>query len=382
MKLNIKKSVGITAVFLFSFYYLNSPILLWISSSGDLWVTALSLLFAIKTFDFIDNPGPISFLYLLFLGLSAVLFKESGFVTIGLFFTIVILYSKNSFRLKLIPYSIIMILLYSLYLFFYFKTQTFVDQDIEVNMKVFVNIWYYLGYIAVPISQRAAVMFPESYLWVLKSIKVIVSIVVPIFFILLIKSRNKSLLFFGAWSIMFLSTVSVFKMDLNLFDIFPGRPISRYMYSAVPGVLLIVAYFLNNLYNSRFKFWGIRKTLLAFTIFYIAGNFTAIGILSDLFREKQRMSDHIVASLDLLSNSLLENDTLIVVVDNIDNSEQMIKSEIHLESLILVKFDKNVEVEVVERGNAPVFAENASNHKHVVRWLPESYKLVSTDLER
>ena len=109
-KFDVPESVRNLSAFIFGFYALNASAIEWISVGHDLWVTGLSFIFAMRVLKLIEKPSNLLFLQVLMLGLTAVLIKESGFITIGIYYLLMIYRRKSPFHRDYRLYSIVFIL--------------------------------------------------------------------------------------------------------------------------------------------------------------------------------------------------------------------------------------------------------------------------------
>jgi hypothetical protein len=105
-RLGVERMTRNLAVLIFAFYFLNSPAIEWISVGHDLWVTGLCLVFVLRLLKFIEQPRTSTFLQLFFIGLAATLIKESGFVTLGIFFMALLLKRKSPLAKEYRVYSL------------------------------------------------------------------------------------------------------------------------------------------------------------------------------------------------------------------------------------------------------------------------------------
>ena len=377
-KFEINVKIRISSVLIFGFYFLNASAIEWISVGHDLWVTFLTLLFTLKTINFIKKPCPGDFIQILMLGIAATLFKESGFVTIGIYFLLLILNGKNPISRNIRYYSLLMIISYLIYLIIYFKTRTMVDKEIGLGFGTIINLWYLLSYTLTPFSKRVLSFVPEQMLWIIKLLKITVAIMLPLIAIYLVKKGSKAAIYFFIWSVMFLSTVSVFNWNLSLFDLYPERTVSRFMYSAILGMAVVLSWFLYGILFQRFQFFSKRVVFIPLIMIFILGNFLIIKKVSGAFVSSQKLSNNIIEGLDELSHDFADGDTLLVITDDIDHTAQIIKSEIHLKAIVFVEFDKHIEV-LVQAGNFSTLSDqNTTSKTHVIGWDTSINKFVDT----
>jgi len=347
-KFKVKENIRNLSALIFGFYFLNASAVEWISVGHDLWVTLLSFLFIIRTLHFIGKPNIAVFIQVLLLGIAATLFKESGFVTIGIFFLLFILKQQFPFSKSFRFYSLSILLVYFIYLVFYFSNRTVVDKEITLSFNIVTNLWYLLAYVLTPISKRVLNIFPENMHWLLATIKISITLIIPLAFIYIFKKSGKAIKFFLVWSVMFISTVAVFNWELGLFDLYPERTVSRFMYSAIPGYAVALAWLWFNIFSYYLKILYKKTVYIPLIVVFIVGNFLVIDKVSDIFIYHQKLSGGIINTLNNVPDKLACCDTIVVLTDDIGNTHQIIKSLFHLESIVFVKFDRQVKVRLKE----------------------------------
>ena len=98
------------------------------------------------------------------------------------------------------------------------------------------------------------------------------------------------------YSVMFISTVAVFNWELSLFDLYPERTVSRFMYSAVPGYAVVLAWLWFNVVLRYLKLLRKKIIYLSLIILFIAGNFLVINKISGIFIFHQKLSNDIISA--------------------------------------------------------------------------------------
>jgi hypothetical protein len=354
------------AVFIFGFYALNASAIEWISVGHDLWVTGLALLFSILTLRLIEKPKFSLFLLCWVSGFIALLIKESGFVTLGIYFILLILKGKSPFRREFAIYSLLFIVTYLLYLYGYFITRTVVDREMDLGISIIVNIWYLISYLEAPISKRIAEGFPYRYLWILKSIKIIAAVAVPVAFVFIFAKSKTAYRFFILWSLMFISTIAITKWDLTPFALYPERTAGRFMYLAVPGFALALTWILTTYFNKTiFKNVYLRYAIV---ILYIAGNFLVVQRISQLYFNQQRLVASILQSLKTLDPVLAGCDSLVVLTRDMEKTPQIITSGEHLRGMIYVILNHKTDVTVEQNENFTGTDLSAKDAKLTLGW--------------
>ena len=375
-KFNLEENIRNLSAFIFGFYFLNASAIEWISVGHDLWVALLSFLFILRTLHFIEKPNIAVFIQILLFGIAATLFKESGFVTIGIFFLLLILKQQFPFSRRFRFYSLSILLVYFIYLVFYFITRTVADKEIVLGFDTVINLWYLLAYIVMPISKRVLQFFPENLHWVLIIIKISITLIIPLIFIYIFRKGGEAAKFFLMYSVMFLSTVAVFNWELSLFDLSPERTVSRFMYSAVPGYAVVLSWLWFNVFSHYLKFLRKKIIYLSLIIIFIAGNFLIINKISGIFIFHQKLSNNIISALNNVPDGLANCDAIVVLTDDIDNTHQIVKSGHHLESIVFVKFDRNVKVLLKEDKQYSLVDLTYDGNILTVGWQTSTSKLL------
>ncbi|MCD6161912.1 MAG: glycosyltransferase family 39 protein [candidate division Zixibacteria bacterium] len=376
-KFGVSEKVCNLSALIFGFYYLNSSALLWISVGHDLWVTMLSLLFTLKMIDLIERPQILNFIIVFLIGIAATLIKESGFVTIGLFFLLLILKRKNPLSKEFRLYSIFIILIYLIYIIMYFITRTYADKKLVIGLETIMNLWYFIIYIIFPLSKRFAAIIPEGMLWAVKAIKITATLAAPLVLFYAFKKGGNALKYFILWSVMFISTIIIFDWNLGLFDLYPGKTASRFMYSVIPGFSVVISWLIINVIWARFKFLNKKSIMIIMVILFISGNFLIIKKVSNIFIYKQNITNEILDSLYGITDNLKKSDILIILTKDIESAFIVLPSEIHIEAMIFVKFNKLIDVQVKEVSQYKSNAIGYSDRVMTLGWDIKSNKMVT-----
>jgi hypothetical protein len=350
-KFGISDRVRGLAAFVFAFYALNASAIEWISVGHDLWVTLLSLLLAIKTIDFIRRPSPIIFLQIWLIGFAALLIKESGFVALGIYISIFILNYISPLRREFRVYTTFLILSFFIYLFFYFKTRTFADRDVELGIDTLINLWYFTTYLVFPLSERIVQAIPEKLIMVLEYSKIIITICFPLILIYIFKKAGIGVRFFILWSLMFISTIAILKWDVGPFTLYPYTTASRFMYTPVIGIAVSAAWLVSFIFDKIRGFKGLSFLKLSIALLYILGNIFITWQVSKLYFKQQNLSSRLISGLSSFKDVYDECDSLIVLTDSIDETPQVVASGHHLQAIMYVMLDYDMEVATVEREN-------------------------------
>ncbi len=367
-KFDVPESVRNLSAFIFGFHALNASAIEWISVGHDLWVTGLSLIFAMRVLKLIEKPSNLLFLQVLMLGLSAVLIKESGFITIGIYFLLMIYKRKSPFHRDYRLYSIVFFLTYFFYIFAYFSTRTVVERQLDLGPDTIVNLWYFMSYMATPISKRIAENIPAQLIWMFKFLKITVAVIVPVVLIYAYRKAGIGIRFFILWSIMFVSTISILKWNIHPFSLYPERTAARFMYSAVPGMAVVSAWVVMLFFGKFKRIFGKAYVKTFLVIVYVLLNFLITYRISRLYFRQQDLTASIVEIIDKLDPILVQCHSLVVLTNNKEKTPQIVSSGIHLQAMIYINSGRKLDVSVEERENYTMDDLGRTNGTIMIGW--------------
>jgi len=345
-KFDMHQREKIIAAAVFAFYFLNVSAIGWISVGHDLWVTLLTFAFTLRMLTFIERPGGVNFIIVLLLGMAATLFKEAGFITLGMYLLLLVLKGKNPISRKFLKYSVLIFMIYFIYLIVYFKTRTVIDKDIVLGVGTITNLWYLCTYLVTPFSARAVGLFPASFIWLLQSVKIAATFIVPMLFIYIVIRKEKTVIYFACWSLMFLSTVAVFDWGMSLFDLYPERTVARFMYVAVPGFGVMAGWLVNKLYRAIIKRPLKPYIAVALVMVFAAGNWVVVKKVTGLYFSRQEQCSRIISDLKPVVPDIKERGSLVVLTDDLEKTPQIIYTGNHLEAIIFCNYDIKAKVRV------------------------------------
>jgi hypothetical protein len=377
-KFNVEKRIRISSTFIFAFYYLNAPVIAWVATGHDIWVTLLSLLFVFHIFKVFKKPSLGGFLLAWTLAFSAVLFKESGFVTLGLYFLIAIYMKRSPFSGKLKFYTAFFILSFTAYLIYYAATRTYADKQLDFGVGTIINLWYFLTYMIVPLSKRITDMIPTSLIYSLKYIKIVLTISIPIVILMIIKKGPSIVKFFLMWVIMYLSTIAIMKWNTGLFNLYPEETAGRFFYTVDIGTAVILAWLLIMIYDKTGHIFRKRKFLIAVCSgIFIALNLGIIYKTTQIYLYRQSEVNNIMNDLGSISNQLANGDTLSIIVEKkYTPPEDIVESEPHIQAIIFMKFDKIITVDVTEETKIEYSERSTDNSRVFMLWNPKYRHLI------
>ena len=286
------------------------------------------------------------------------------------------LYHVNPFSKAYRWHSLLLIIVYLLYLFIYFGTKISIDKQIEIGIGTAINMWYFVVYLIFPLSKRIADLFPSGLFIVLKIIKIALTVAFPIFLVYAYKNSKTSIRFFVIWPIFFLAPAAVFSWHIGLLDLYSERTISRFMYVAVPGLAVIFGYTYYYIYNRHLKALNKNNIKIPLLIIFLACNWLLMYKISGLYRHNQQVFSDIIEVLSEIKPLINECDTLTIVTDNMNNTVEYMQSGMHTEAVIFVVFEKQLHVEVTESKENMYDILSYSNKHLILGWDSFENKLV------
>ncbi len=341
VRLDLSHSLTALASILFGFYFLTCPAVCWISAGSDLVTLTLMLTFILLLINYYQAASLKRFLLIALTGLAATLVKEVGFVSVLLFFIYPLLRKQNPFRKGYGAGAILMLLLFAGYLLFYFNTRSFVDKELVTDARVFTNLWFLATYQVLPISARMVSSLGESVHLLLYIVRAGVTLCLPLFWIWLFIKKGAAVRLFLLWPLLFLGPVAMFDWNVGLFDLYPERTASRYMYIALPATAVLISVIVSWLYGCM-KRW--KPVAVVALVLFLAGNLAAVYKVTRTYQVRQRESTHLFEQLSLNRAQLLPCDSLMIVLDNVANYPTLSKYPRVLEAMCYLVTDRNITV--------------------------------------
>jgi hypothetical protein len=375
-RFQVEDRVRYLSIIIFAFYYLNSPVITWIATGHDIWVTSMSLLFVLQILRVFDKPSFGGFLLAWALAFSAVLFKESGFVTLGLYFVIAYIKKRSPFSRKLIPYTVFLVITFLGYLVYYALTRTFADKQLEFGISTIVNLWYFTIYIFFPMAKRIAELMPNGLILFSQMIRIALTFSLPIISYFILRKGPALAKLFLLWIIMYISTIAIMKWDIGLFSLYPEETAGRFFYTANVGASVIMAWILVSTYNKIDWSNGLNKIIsVLFISLLIAINLGVVYKTTRIYASRQAMVDNLINDLSVISPTLTDNDSLIVLVEKKHDPPVIIlESEPHMEAIFYMNSNKVIRFRVVEK---PGYSDSdLSLAKRVIAWDTTSEHLI------
>ncbi len=309
IKYDFEKRIAIAASFIFGFHFLTSPAVCWISSGSDLIVLMLLLIFSIKLPDYYKKPDMKKLVMLIIIGFGSFLVKETGFVSLGLFFLYPILIKKNPLSKELRRGSIILTFTYLIYLSWYFSARTVINKELVFSFGLFINLWYLVSYMFMPLSKRIVEMFGNELSSYLSILKIITTVVIPVGGIMLILKNLGQKRYFILWPLVVLLPVSLFDWNLSLFSLYPQMTASRFMYIPLPGLAVFMALIMGSVFI-RLPAKKVSSVILA--SLYVVASFMIINKIVFLYETRQQQNSIIFNALNTQSELISKADNLVI----------------------------------------------------------------------
>ena len=360
------KTVAAAAALLFGIYYLNAPVVTWISATPDLLVTSFTLLMALTVTKYTEDSNPWWLVAVTVLWAVATLTKESGLASLAVVVVMLVLDKRNLLRPPVIWFSLTVVLLAIAYLTVYFVGREVIDKELVLGPSVLVSIWYLLGYLIFPLSSRVADMLPDGMHWILLTCRVVAAAAVPVIGWVTWRYGNRLTRLFSLWCLIFILPVSLFDWDVTLLSLFPERTASRYMYTSSAGFVVLAAYGLDYCWRKWSGFIWARKLVLAvFICTVVLANAVIVYKITAKYRWDQEMEEH---NFNVVVNSLMAGDVrgLIIVVPDRESAPQLFQDTSFIAAMARVGVGRRVPVTISESG------DNVGGATEKTLWLDES----------
>lgn len=349
---NVKQSIRLFTALFFGTYFLNVSAVGWISVGHDLWVLLLSFIFCIICLSYIEKPTIKKGFLIFITGLLAILFKENGIVTLGLYFLCFIYRKVNPFSKNCKIVTVSLSLFYLLYIIWFFLTRGYVNNETEISITILGRLWFLLAYSLSPLTEATCGFLPSIIVVALLIVRYGLLFMLPIVFIHSVLKKKTTPLIGFSWAIMFLSTVAIMKTESSLLSAYPSILMTRYFYVAMPGVALVFMWTLSvfcdyiRLQKSVFKY----LLILIIPVYLLSSTFAGFKGNRSI-RSRGVRTERAIACFNEEYSSLLSSDTLMVVgvsgkvpqtFAQCDFPPVEMKS--HFESLLAVQFGKDITV--------------------------------------
>jgi hypothetical protein len=373
-RLQVDADAARIAAVLFSFYFLNCAAVCWISAGADVLVLTLLLVFSTMLIDFYARPSALRFIALLAVALCAVMIKETGFACAVLFLAYPLLERSNPFSARAVRFTATFILVFAIYAIMYFQSRTVIDKEVILNARTPLNLWFLFVYLFMPLPERFVALLGEGLKQLLAAAKASFALALPAVWGYAFVRRSAGERFALLWPCVMLIPVSLFDWNVSIFDLYPSRTASRFMYVATPGfgafAGLLLGALLKKHPNTK------RYTVLALIVF-VGVNSVAVKGVTELYRQRESEDASVFQTLSEGREMIRRYDTLVVdrirppaCVDT-PSGFDVIKSMVYLAT----GADVHVRYATIKEGsagnsgngNASVLAWDENTGRYVVR---------------
>ncbi|MFZ5981605.1 MAG: hypothetical protein ACOYVF_13335 [Candidatus Zixiibacteriota bacterium] len=343
-KLRFPVTAAFIAALIFGFYYLEASTICWISAGSDIITLTLLLTLTRLLLAYFDEFTFTRLVLIVLVFLMALLVKELGFVGIALYFLLPFLYKKNPFRKRYLGGTVILLLLAAGYLMYYFTTRTVVDKVLITNLQdFFVNLWYFFIYLFLPLSKRMVTLFGSGHEEMLTVLRGVFVFALPLTWLLLIKRALAGERYFLLWPFILMAPVAVFDWSLGLFDLYPERTISRFMYAAVPGPAVVLGAIFTRLFDGVLRRWPARATVI---IIFILFNFVVIHNVTGLYKTRQEVSHDIYRQLSEYRDTFASCESLHIYLSDTTDAPSELTNPLVMNAMGRVVFNREMTVRV------------------------------------
>jgi len=354
-RLGLSHAITVSAAIFFGFYFLTCPAVCWISAGSDLLALTLVLPFIMQLITYYDTPSAKRLLLIIATGLAAALVKETGFICVLLFFLHPLLRQRNPLGAGYAVGGAVMIVLSVGFLGWYFGTRSFIDKGLVFNLEIITNLWYLAGYQLLPLSQRLVEGSGGGVRPLLTLVKAVITLVLPVVWVWLFIKKDAAVRLFLLWPLLFLGPVALFDWNVGLFDLYPQRTASRYMYIAIPGTAVLVAVMVSHLYY-RLKHW--RPFAVVGLLLFLAGNAAAVYTVTRTYRARQAESTGLYGQISQHRDWLTGCTHVIIAAESASESPTLFGYPRVLESICYLITGRDIAVTVLadpsgDRSGAP-----------------------------
>lgn len=347
----ISQMIRLGAALFFGTYFLNASAVGWISVGHDIWVLFLAFMFCMITSSFIEKSSAKNAFLVLLTGIAAILFKENGIVTLGIYYLFFILKKENPFAKKYRSLTLIISFVYTAYVIWFFSTRGYVNNETEISFKVIERLWFLLAYSLSPLTESTTHSLPSPVVLLFMIVRYSMIVIIPFLLFYAALKRKGIPLVGGAWAVMFLSTVAIMKTDSSLFSTYPSILMTRYFYVAIPGISLVIFWGIAHLFRSFKQKRTAAVLILILTPCYLFASTFAGYKGNSSSRARQVRAQRVITSFNEEYKRLLSSNTLFVIGlegevpwTYAQKDFPTVEMSSHFESLLSVKFNKNITV--------------------------------------
>jgi hypothetical protein len=165
----------------------------------------------------------------------------------------------------------------------------------------------------------------------------------------------------------------------SLFDLYPHRTISRFMYTPDVGIAVLVAWLLTRLSRAgplrilrRGKLVGLLIAL------FLLFNLGAVYKMSGLYLTHQKTVAQLISDLREVQGKLVDGSSIGIEASDPESLPDIIRKERHLEAVIDVVFDAQVSIVITYSDLPPVDSSIAQTATLCLRWDAAEGRLVES----
>lgn len=335
--------VAVTAEVIFGCYFLYASSICWISAGSDILTVTFLLWLTFSLESLVESPAWSRWLKIAILCAAATLVKETGLISLLLVLIYLVLRRKNPFVQAYRRGSLALIFVACVYLVYYFATRTFVDKDIVLGWRTPINFWYLFVYQVMPISQRLVALAPSKFESALSVLRIVALLLLPALWVWLFRRSGNHIRYLLIWGVIALLPVAILDWNLSLFALYPERTASRFMYSAAPGLAVLIALIVNSLAR---RIWRNKFLIPSLLVIFGIVNGAAIYKVTQLYRARQRSDQLVYGGLAGLRIVLKDCDRLIIMTDSVAMKSTPFVTPDVLSSMSYLANDRDLPVSV------------------------------------
>lgn len=267
--LEVDRTVSTGSSLFLGAYVTGNPVVLSISAWPDLMVVTCALLFARLLLSYTLVFSWRRWACIVLILLLAVASKETGFALVMLFFVFHWIRGRHPFAEPFRIGSILFLAVCAILFALSFGHIAATEKLAGVATAP-LRLWYLVVQLVFPLPKRLGGDLGTGVSGFLASLRVALTLALPIFMGLLYRKNSAPRRLFLLWPVLFLAPVSILPLNEGLFALYPGTAVTRYLYAATPGYAFWFA-----LLASRM---GKRRLLLVWmgvTLLFAAGWVTA-----------------------------------------------------------------------------------------------------------
>lgn len=373
-RLNLSVVLASMASIFFAFYVVNSSAIFYISTLHDLMMVTSLLIFTLLLLKFLETSHIAYGIALVAVGLAATLLKEAGFMSIALYFVIPPLITGRFPRSR--NYYVVGALLtifFASYLIYYFATRVHADRELSYSLNILKNLWYAIVFAFMPTTERIIPPSNAPLIQALKIAKVVFTIgLIPVF-LYVFRRGESGVRVMIAWIFLLLLPTSLFNWKFHLFSLYPESTMTRFMYVAIPGIAVFVAWIIERILPAR-KSWPVWSAVVGIGLLFLVINFVGCKKVFGYYHFKSNLVNTLVSQLETVSDDYSDISKITIFTSDMQRTEQEISTSQITSSLYWLYYNKRISFETIEDS-----LENAhfSHPGHLyLRWDPDNQKLI------